>query len=655
MGRLKAVIISCNIANRIRFLNARVARGCCQTPPGGTIISAVPRTPERLGKYELLALLASGGMAEIHLARQTGIGGFERLVVVKRILPNLARQKKFVEMFFDEASIAAQLNHPNIVQIYEIGKEGDDYFIAMEYLEGESLGYLVRAARKRGKNLPAGLAAGIVMQVCDGLAFAHRFSDMSGRHLGIVHRDVSPQNIIVLFSGGVKLVDFGIAKAASKIHQTRVGTLKGKFSYMSPEQMLSKPVDARSDIFSLGVLLWELLARRRLFKREGEAATLQAVLNDHIPPLDEIRPGLPASLATVTSRALERDPEDRFQIAEDMSAAIREHLRASGTGAGMPEIAAFVEEVFGERARTKQRILQQLESAEKPSSLGALKPDTEESLPSRSKLQSESGQEPVATKSWFVGPPQAFVGTTGSRRRKMVAGLGVVCLAGIVVLAGWWLGAGRSAVGNVPGKKASVSHVTTIRSGGAPPPGAKQAEPKSRPAEIAVGDGLAQKPGGKAKEPKRPALLTITSRPAGCRATIDGVEVPGRTPLTDVGTEPGAEHLVAVTCGSQTSRPQRVVAGPREKRRLHFIVRQKAVPASAVKRKAFGFLKLNTTPWSKVYRGERKLGMTPLAGVRLPPGKHSLRAVNEAKGLSKTFSVTIQPGRTTKLKLRLDR
>ena len=246
--------------------------------------------PETLGRYQLLALLATGGMAEIYLARQTGIQGFNRIVVVKRVHPHLARDANFLEMFFDEARIAAQLNHPNIVQIFDLGNESGQYFIAMEYLEGESLAYLVSEAQRTAKVMPPEIAAGIVSQICDGLGYAHRLCDETGAPMHIVHRDVNPQNVIVMFSGQVKLVDFGIAKAALQEHHTTVGTLKGKLSYMSPEQCRCDPLSASSDVFSLGVCFWELLTHNRLFKRQNEVETMNAILKDEIPLVRRLEP-----------------------------------------------------------------------------------------------------------------------------------------------------------------------------------------------------------------------------------------------------------------------------------------------------------------------------------------------------------------------------
>ena len=343
---------------------------------------------KNLGRYKLLALLATGGMAEIHLAQQAGIKGFERLVVVKKILPQLASEEAFLEMFFDEARIASRLNHPNIVQIYDLGQEGDDYFMAMEYLEGESLSFLERETRKKERYMSPALAAGIIAQVCDGLEYAHSFRDHEDQTLNIVHRDVSPQNVIVLFSGGVKLVDFGIAKAASQMHKTQVGTIKGKLSYLAPEQCVGKGVDHRSDIFSLGIILWELLTRRRLFKRDNEGATLNAVLNEEIPKIRTVRPQVPVSLESVAMRALNKAPEDRFQSAGEMGAALRDYLLKTGEAAGTAEIATFINGSLGERAKNKKSMLEKIRTSDnKEVDVTMLNPESSQSMPSRSRIE----------------------------------------------------------------------------------------------------------------------------------------------------------------------------------------------------------------------------------------------------------------------------
>ncbi len=607
--------------------------------------------PEKLGRYQLLALLATGGMAEIYLARQTGIKGFERLVVVKRILPHLARKERFVEMFLDEARIAAQLSHPNIVQIFDLGHEDGEYYIAMEYLEGESLGYLVHEARASGHSLPSQLAAAIVAQVCDGLDYAHKLKDENGKPLKIVHRDVSPHNIIVLFSGGVKLVDFGIARAASQSHQTQAGTRKGKLTYMPPEQYMSNPVDARSDVFSLGAVMWELLTRRRLFKRENEAAVIQAILNEPVPEVREIRPDLTPDLAAVAMRALRRDPAERFQDAGEMGAAIRESLRATGAAAGMPEIAAFVSLVFAERARTKQRLLEEIKSQGSSSiSFKVLKPDTDESLPSRSQVEkpAEAEQETVRGGRLLV-PPGKTPGKpdddlpTAKRKRPLVDQsqapaeaslllravkivIPVLVVFSIVLL---WLTSGETPHGEPLNDPIAITRPHEAE----PLP----AQPDQPPESVASGVAGA-----------RTALVSIRSKPSGCRVEIDGVEVPGLTPQEEVAVEAGVEHKVTVICKRHDRQEKVISGGPDEHLLAEFAPDRLKTAVSKT-----GRLRLNTVPWSEVFLGRRKLGMTPLLGVKLPAGTYTLRAVNENKNLSRTFKVTIQAGRTTSLKMSL--
>ncbi|HUU00412.1 MAG TPA: serine/threonine-protein kinase [Myxococcota bacterium] len=608
--------------------------------------------PEKLGRYQLLALLATGGMAEIYLARQTGIKGFERLVVVKRILPHLARKERFVEMFLDEARIAAQLSHPNIVQIFDLGHEDGEYYIAMEYLEGESLGHLAREAGASGSFLPPQLAAGIVAQVCDGLDYAHKLKDENGKPLKIVHRDVSPHNIIVLFSGGVKLVDFGIARAASQSHQTEAGTRKGKLTYMPPEQYMSNPVDARSDVFSLGAVMWELLTRRRLFKRENEAAVIQAILNEPVPEVREIRPDLAPDLAAVAMRALRRDPAERFQDAGEMGAAIMESLRATGAAAGMPEIAAFVSLVFAERAMTKQRLLEEIRSQGSSSiSLKVLKPDTDESLPSRSQVENpEAEQETVRGGRVLVHPgkqpgkPDDDLPTAKRKRplvdqghasseaslllRSVMIAIPVLVVFSIVLL---WLTSGETP----PGERLNVPIAIARPHEAEPLP----PQPDEPPASVAPDVAGA-----------RTALLSIRSKPSGCRIEIDGVEVPGLTPLEEVAVEAGVEHTVAASCKRHARQEKLISAGPDE-RLLADFAPDKLEPAVS----KTGRLRLNTVPWSEVFLGRRRLGMTPLLGVKLPAGTYTLTAVNESKNLSRTFKVTIQAGRTTSLKIPLSK
>ncbi len=303
---------------------------------------------EPFGRYQLLRKLATGGMGEIFLARQKGAGGFEKLLVVKRVLPHLAEDQEFVDMFFDEARIAAALNHPNIAQIYDLGDVDGTFYLAMEFVQGDSLrGVNDRADAELG-GMPLALKCRVIADAAAGLDFAHRARTASGRPLGLIHRDVSPQNILVGFNGAVKLIDFGVAKAANKLSNTATGTIKGKYAYMSPEQARGQDLDHRSDIFGLAIVFYEVLTSSRLFKRETDMATLKAVVGANIPPPSTVTKGIPKRLDAIILKALARNREERYQTAGEFQLAIEEFLvqeRLAGTSA---HLSAFVQSLYAE-------------------------------------------------------------------------------------------------------------------------------------------------------------------------------------------------------------------------------------------------------------------------------------------------------------------
>jgi serine/threonine-protein kinase len=272
----------------------------------------------------LIGRLAKGGMAEAFLALSGELPGLRTLVVVKRILPHLAGNEQFVRMFLDEARIGALLDHPNITRIIEVGHDEDGYFLAMEAVPGKTLSAILRRAARRERPLGPADVAFIVGRAAAALGYAHAHTDADGRPLNIVHRDVSPENILVSFEGAVKVIDFGIASAHGRLSETHVGGLKGKVEYMSPEQAAGAPVDHRSDVFSLGVVLWEALSGRRLFRRETDLAVMRAITNEPIPRPSGRRPIAPR-LERVVMTALERAPEDRFQDAREMALLLERH------------------------------------------------------------------------------------------------------------------------------------------------------------------------------------------------------------------------------------------------------------------------------------------------------------------------------------------
>ncbi|HEX8702053.1 MAG TPA: protein kinase [Myxococcaceae bacterium] len=306
------------------------------------------------GKYQLLKKLATGGMAEVWLARQAGIEGFAKNVVIKRILPHLAEDREFVEMFKNEALIAANFNHPNIAQVYEFGEANGTYFISMEFIHGEDLGRVMRKAWSAGQWIARPLAIRIVASACEGLYYAHTRTDANGRPLKVVHRDISPQNILISFDGSVKLVDFGIAKAADQVGLTKSGAIKGKFAYMAPEQAAGKPLDHRADIFAIGLVLYELLTGQRPLKRDSELGTLQAALECAIPPPSEVT-DVPPELDPVVMNALAKAADDRYRDARQFQVALEETLVTQGVVASSVQISELMETLFADRLQEEKQ------------------------------------------------------------------------------------------------------------------------------------------------------------------------------------------------------------------------------------------------------------------------------------------------------------
>ncbi len=325
---------------------------------------------ESYGDYQLIKKLASGGMASIYLARQKGLEGFEKLLVVKRILPHLAENDEFVTMFLDEARIAARLNHPNIVQIFNLGAQGDSFFIAMEYIHGEDVRRVWKRSEAAGKPIPIPLVCRIVMDAAAGLDYAHKKADANGKPLGIVHRDISPQNILVTFEGGVKVVDFGIAKAADQATVTKSGVLKGKYSYMSPEQAAGQKIDRRSDIFALGIVLYELLTGTRLFKRGNDIQTLNAVADCDVVAPSQVNSRVPAELDPIVLKALAKNPDDRFSDAAELQAALEEWLLQNKLPASSVQLATFMQDIYAERLRREAQegrvLVEELDKSRSP-------------------------------------------------------------------------------------------------------------------------------------------------------------------------------------------------------------------------------------------------------------------------------------------------
>jgi eukaryotic-like serine/threonine-protein kinase len=299
--------------------------------------------------YQVLARLATGGMAEIFLARSAGVAAVQRHVVLKRVLRERASDANFIRMFLDEARLAAQLQHPNIAQVYDVGKLGDSFFFTMEYVHGETVRAMLQQAHERRRSPPLGCVLAIAAGAAAGLAHAHTRIGVEGRPLGIVHRDISPSNLMVAYDGSVKVVDFGVAKAADRITETHSGAVKGKISYLSPEQARGQRVDQRSDLFSLGIVMWEMLTVERLYKHESDYDTMEAIIHEAPPPPSSRRRDVPPAMDELVLRALAKSPEQRFQTAEELGEAIERVAVQTSSPLSAAGLSRFLRELFGQR------------------------------------------------------------------------------------------------------------------------------------------------------------------------------------------------------------------------------------------------------------------------------------------------------------------
>jgi serine/threonine protein kinase len=306
-------------------------------------------------RYKVLEKIASGGMAEVFRAESAGLEGFKKTVAIKRVLPHLSEKKQFIGMFLDEARVSAQLSHSNCVQVFDIGVGDNTYFIVMEYVDGADLKGLIEHRKKTGLPFPVEEAVLICVRICEGLSYAHELTDNNGESLHIVHRDMSPPNVLITRFGEVKIVDFGLAKANSQLEKSEPGIIKGKFSYLSPEAAQGLPVDGKTDIFAVGIILWELLAGRRLFMGETDLETVRMVQQAKVPSIRQFNPKVSVELERVLNRSLAGDPAARYQTARDFGRDLNAMLFHIGRSVSSFDIAQLVEPIRLEREDKKRR------------------------------------------------------------------------------------------------------------------------------------------------------------------------------------------------------------------------------------------------------------------------------------------------------------
>ncbi|WPB81006.1 serine/threonine-protein kinase [Archangium violaceum] len=619
---------------------------------------------ENYGKYQLLKRLAMGGMAQIYLARQRGPEGFEKLLVIKRILPHLAENGDFVRMFLDEARIAARLDHPNIVDIYDLGAQDDTFFIAMEYIHGEDLRRVWKRAERSGQLIPVPLVCRIMIEACAGLDHAHKQKDAQGKPLGIVHRDISPQNILLTFEGRVKVVDFGIAKAADQATVTRSGVLKGKYSYMSPEQAAgNKSLDRRTDIFALGVVLYELLTGMRLFKRLTDMATLQAVADCEIQPPSQINPRVPKDLDPIVMKALTREPEDRYAEALQLQLALEDWLRAHQLPSSTAHVAAFMKELYAARLAEEARLGDVLvvDDAESASPAGAGK--TSEKSSEKSSAETMAAPRQPGTQVPLPERPSLrtprLKDARGTSERKAVEPRRTVDIR-------------RASAPELAEEPRSYAPEKSTRRRTPPPePGDESISEASDPEKTLAPKSsrsrqpAVQPPPQEPQEPRKPyrvALLAVgvglivgvglggwfalhSERAPVAVAPVTKPAPPEPSPSVPEQPAPPREEpkpVVAATPPTPTPSP-RVEQKPEPERPTPGPVERVASQESRR-----GTVRFAVTPWAEVSCGGRNLGTTPLPDVSLTVGEYECKFSNPEFG-TRTQRVEVKANSHTKV------
>ena len=620
------------------------------------------------GKYHLFATLGRGGMADVFLAIARGPMGFNKLAVIKRLRSNLADDPTFRNMFLDEARLAARLNHPNIVHTYEVGEKDGNYFIAMEYLEGQSLNKIIREAVKRNEVFEQTFCARIISDALAGLESAHGLADYDGRPLNIIHRDVSPHNVFVTYGGQAKLVDFGIAKAALSSTETEIGVLKGKVAYMSPEQAVGGAIDRRADIFAMGIILWELLSRQRLMTGDSAASTLHRLLHLPIPAVSTVREDIDPELDAIVARALEKEPEYRFQSAQEMRDALDGFLASTGRQVRQDEIGRKMSGMF---ARVREDVQKQIQAH-------------------MAKVTAATTTEELAVLNAEAIRRGGGSGVGSSPSTADLMKLGVSSGSGSGIVPNF--AAGYSS----PGRASNPSHPSQAsHSQASHPSHSSYAQQHPFPVELkknhlvvvllAVLVGVlsiallflflrkGDSASGKGKEDTEPQVTgpsgpgngtaagTVpgTGAAAGTDTAATAQPSPSVTATAIVpGGGPGGGPSVGTPQDSSSARakvtpPAAGTGRPPRQQPVQHPPGASTGPAPASEKGDDGFLSLDTYPWTKVSEGSHTIGTTPILHAPLSPGPHTLTLENPDEGIKQSFPVTIKSGETFNRRLGL--
>ena len=524
-------------------------------------VDGVEELPRRFGKYTLLRRLAVGGMAELYLALQKSVAGFEKLIVVKRVLPHLAEDESFVEMLLAEARIAATLTHPNIAQVYDVGVAEGDYFIAMEHVHGEDLRSIVRQMRqKQVRSFPLEHTLAIVMGVCKGLAYAHDRRDLDGEPLEIVHRDISPQNVLCTFTGDVKVVDFGIAKARTA-NDEEDGQLKGKVPYMSPEQAQGMPLDSRSDIFSLGVMLFELCTGKRLFKGSDERETLQRIVSGQYPQPREINPNLSPRLEAIIIRALQVDREERYPTAVEMLADLESYIRDERLAVSALSLGEWMQDLFDDKLAQQKQMLQ--EGRQLAEVLAAEETEDQAAISSMGLSLSGVSQvraKPASKTPWVLLLLLLGIAAAGAAATYMLWPKAAPTGPGSIAVTSEPPGAAIYVDGSRRSERTPATltdlplgtyDIRLTADGFAP--FSSQVE-LSQASIAGTVEATLQRPTASSF-----GVVRVTTTPDGATVLVNGAAIEGETPLTVPELEPGVAHRIAITLDGYETHSEEVL------------------------------------------------------------------------------------------------
>ncbi|QQR90014.1 MAG: serine/threonine protein kinase [Myxococcales bacterium] len=542
-----------------------------------------------IGGYELVELLGVGGMGQVYLARKTGPGGFEKWVALKRIHPKFVGDPTYINMFLDEARIAASIHHPNVAQVYDLGMQGEEYYLTMEYLNGEHLASLLNKLNENGAMLDVELAAFIVAQAARGLHYAHEAKNSAGQKLELVHRDISPQNIFITYGGEVKITDFGVAHAINRISKTRTGGIKGKSPYMAPEQVLGLDMDRRADVFALGAVLWESLIGSRLFQGKTDGEILMKVAKAEIPDPKQFRPDLPQDLVSILLRALAKEPGDRFAHAQAMEEELNRFLHKRTHKVDGVVLSQQMNKMFEDERQIKDDL--RVRSSQMTTASGVTALSVEADAPI-SHLRSAPTLKDTTRASETL--EEQNVQNEGKGKTLQLAVLAVLLMGVIALFASSF---------------------------------------------------FEQKPVSKHLY----GTVYLQSEPSGAEVTIDQIKQPGNTPLSVKHLNTGRHQLNLRLEGFQEKQASFDLDEGNTKLRYTLVPLkpQDAKQKSQVTtRQGQAFVNILSRPWATVKINGQLAGQTPLIKHKVPSGPLVIELQAEGVGATKTLHAKSKPGQT---------